>query len=146
MLVSSVTAAPPFTAAGGQVDVKANLESAVDQPRTIALAYTVTDINGKPLFTSTPVTTALSINSTLTTVDLGTFNTTGLANGQDTIIVTAVDQSSQPLPTATGQGSLLVGLPFRQPSRSANRYCRPVARRLPVRSRSTTTRARCPMR
>ncbi len=72
----------------------------------------MTDINGKPLFTSTPVSTALSINSTLTTVDLGTFSTTGLANGQDTITVTAVDQSSQPLPTATGQGSLLVGLPF----------------------------------
>ena len=34
-------------------------------------------------------------------------DTTGFANGYDTINVTAVDQSSQPLPTATGQGSLL---------------------------------------
>ena len=34
-------------------------------------------------------------------MDLGTFDTTGFANGVDTITVTVTDQSSQPLPSAT---------------------------------------------
>ena len=76
-----------------------------------AVSYTVTDVNGNLLFTSTPVTTTLGITSTLTTVDLGNLDTTGYANGTDTITVTVVDQSSQPLPTATGQGSLIIGSP-----------------------------------
>ena len=57
------------------------------------------------------MTATLGISSTVTTVDLGNLDTTGFANGTDTITVTAVDQSSQPLPTATGQGSLIVGSP-----------------------------------
>ncbi len=111
VLVGAVAATPPYTAAGGVVDVSATLQSAVNESRQFAVSYTVTDINGNVLFTSTPVATTLGVNSTATTVDLGNVNTTGFANGTDTITVTAVDQSTQPLPTATGQGSLIVGVP-----------------------------------
>ncbi len=53
----------------------------------------------------------LSITSGLTTVDLGTFDTTSFSDGSDTITVTATDQSSQPLPTATGVSSVTIGSP-----------------------------------
>ncbi len=111
VLVGAVTPTPPYTASGGVVDVSATLQSAVNESRQFAVSYTVTDINGNVLFTSTPVMTALGVTATATVVDLGTVNTTGFANGTDIITVTAVDQSTQPLPTATGQGSLIVGLP-----------------------------------
>ena len=89
----------------------AKIESVVNEPRQIAVSYTITDSTNAVLFTSTPMMVALGITSGLTTVDLGMLDTTDFANGYDTITVSAVDQSSQPLPTATGQGSLLIGSP-----------------------------------
>ena len=44
-------------------------------------------------------------------MDLGTFDTTGFADGADTINVTVTDQSSQALPSATGKGSVTIGSP-----------------------------------
>jgi uncharacterized membrane protein len=110
--VGAVSTNPPFTDAGGQVDVTAKIESVVNEPRQVSVSYTVTDVNGNVLFTDpSPVSEALGVTSTLTTVDLGTFDTTGFANGADTIIVTVTDQSSQPLPSAAGVGSVTVGSP-----------------------------------
>ncbi|MGO9923686.1 MAG: choice-of-anchor Q domain-containing protein, partial [Isosphaeraceae bacterium] len=109
--VVGVVTNPPFTNPGGQVDVTAQVECVVNEPRQVDVSYTVTDSNGNLLFTSTPVPVPLSITSTLTTVDLGTFDTTGFVQGLDTITVTVTDQSSQPLASATGQGSVFIGLP-----------------------------------
>ena len=112
LLVGAVVTNPPFTNPGGQVDVTAQIESTVNGPRQVSVSYTVTDVNGNVLFTDTaPVTVPLSITSGLTTVDLGTFDTTSFSDGSDTITVTAIDQSSQPLPTATGVGSVTIGSP-----------------------------------
>ena len=130
LLVGAVTPNPLFPSAGTQVDVSAKIQSAVNESRTIAVSYTVTDINGNLLFTSTAVTATLGISSTVTTVDLGNLDTTGFANGTDTITVSAVDQSSQPLPTATGQGSLIVGSPVTVATLRSTRWTsRPAARR-----------------
>ncbi len=110
--VPVVTVTPPFAQAGGQVDVTAKIQSVVNEPRTLSVSFTVTDANGNVLHTDqTPMTVPLTPTSGLTTVDLGTFDTTSFTDGLDTITVTVVDQSSQPLPTATGQGNLTVGLP-----------------------------------
>ena len=111
VLVGAVSPTPPYTASGGSVDVQTTLESSLNESRQFSVSYTVTDINGNVLFTSTPVTTTLDIHSTATVVDLGSVTTTSFANGTDTITVTVVDQSAQPLPTTTGQGSLIVGVP-----------------------------------
>ena len=111
VLVGAVTQTPPYTASGGTVDISTTLLSAVNVSRTFSVSYTVTDINGNLLFTSTPVTTTIGISATSTLVDLGNLNTTGFADGTDTITVTVVDQSAQPLPSAVGQGSLIVGVP-----------------------------------
>ena len=112
LLVGAVVTNPPFTNPGGQVDVTAKIESVVNEPQQVAVSYIVTDVNGNVLVpTSTPVTVPLTITSGLTTVDLGTFDTTGFAQGLDTITVTVTDQSNQALASATGQGSVFIGLP-----------------------------------
>ena len=50
-----MTSTPPFTNAGGQVDVTAKIQSVVNEPKQIAVSYTVTDATNAVLFTSTPV-------------------------------------------------------------------------------------------
>ena len=86
LLVGAVVTNPPFTNPGGQVDVTAKIESVVNEPQQVAVSYIVTDVNGNVLVpASTPVTVPLTITSGLTTVDLGTFDTTGFADGADTI-------------------------------------------------------------
>ena len=112
LLVGAVVTNPPFTNPGGQVDVTAKIESVVNEPQQVAVSYIVTDVNGNVLVAaSTPVTVPLTITSGLTTVDLGTFDTTGFADGADTVTVTVTDQSSQALASATGQGSVTIGSP-----------------------------------
>ena len=112
LLVGAVVTNPPFTNPGGQVDVTAKIESVVNEPQQVAVSYIVTDVNGNVLVAaSTPVTVPLTITSGLTTVDLGTFDTTGFADGADTIHVTVTDQSNQALASATGQGSVTIGSP-----------------------------------
>ena len=86
LLVGAVVTNPPFTNPGGQVDVTAKIESVVNEPQQVAVSYIVTDVNGNVLVAaSTPVTVPLTITSGLTTVDLGTFDTTGFADGADTV-------------------------------------------------------------
>jgi len=110
--VGAVITNPPFTNAGGLVDVTAKVQSVVNEPRQVSVSFTVSDFNGNVLFTdASPVSVTVGITSTLTTVDLGTFDTTGFADGADTITVTVTDQSSQPLPSASGVGIVTIGLP-----------------------------------
>ena len=71
----------------------------------------MTDASGKVLFTSQPVATTLNVLTTLSTVDLGNLDTTGFALGDDTITVTVADASGNPIPGATGKGTLLIGTP-----------------------------------
>lgn len=110
--VGRVVVDPPFTNAGGQVHVTAKIQSIVNEPTEVSVSYIVLDAAGNTVFTSpAPVTANLTINSVLTDVDLGNLNTTGFADGLHKIVVTVTDTSGQPLPTATGQGSLMIGLP-----------------------------------
>ena len=55
LLVGAVTLSPPFTNAGGQVDVTAKILSVVNEPRQVSVAYTVTSSNGTVLASATPV-------------------------------------------------------------------------------------------
>ena len=65
----------------------------------------MTDANGTVVFTSTPVALTLNVQTSLITVDMGSFPTTSLADGTYTINVTVTDASGNPIPGATGQGS-----------------------------------------
>ena len=75
------------------------------------VSYTVTDASNNVIFTSQPVTTTVDVLTTLSTVDLGNLDTTGLALGQDTIKVNVDDSSGNPIPGAIGAGALLIGTP-----------------------------------
>src|SRR5262249_25742067 len=52
-----------------------------------------------------------TVQTSLATVDLGSFDTTGLALGRYTLTVTVTDTSGNPIPGATGQGTVFVGSP-----------------------------------
>ena len=109
--IISVATNPTFTNAGGEVDVSAQVLDAVNQQQQALVLYAVTDPSGNVVFTSQPVSTTLSVLSTLSTVDLGDFDTTNLADGEYTINVAVDDASGNPIPGATGQGTLLIGMP-----------------------------------
>jgi uncharacterized membrane protein len=109
--VVQVSPAPAFGNPGTQIDVTTRLLNAVNQQEQALVSYTVTDSTGATVFTSIPVSTQLSVVTSLTTVDLGNLDTTGFALGSYTIHVSVADASGQPIPGATGTGNLLIGTP-----------------------------------
>ena len=109
--VTAVSSNPSFTDPGGLVDIKATILNAVNEQQEAEVSYTVTDPSGAILYTSPPVMTTLNVLTTLTTVDLGNLDTTGFALGQDTLTVKVTDASGNPIPGASGLGTLLVGTP-----------------------------------
>ncbi len=111
ILVAGIVTNPTFADPGGQVDVSAKIQSAVNQATQISASYTVTDATGHVLFTSTAVPVTLAVSKALTTIDLGSFDTTGFAQGVETITVSLSSSGGQPLPGATATTSFLVGQP-----------------------------------
>ncbi|MGH3863842.1 PKD domain-containing protein, partial [Actinokineospora sp.] len=108
--VTAVTATPPFTAAGGLVDVIVRVLNVVNQPRDVSLSLVVRDPAGQPVLTlNRPL--SLTLLSSLATVTFAGIDTTGFAPGSYTIEVSVKNAAGEPLPGATGQGTLLVGSP-----------------------------------
>src|SRR5207245_849441 len=104
-------AKPTFINPGGSVQVSAKVLNAVNQVQQARVAFSVNDPNGKTVFTSTPVPLTLGLQASLTTVALGSLDTTGFAKGNYTLTVTVTDPSGTPRPGSTGRGALLVGTP-----------------------------------
>jgi uncharacterized membrane protein len=111
LLVAAVTTNPPYTPSGGQVQVAARVQSVVNQPETVNISYVVEDPSGKTIFTSSPTSLSLDAATSLTTANLGTFDTTGLADGIYTVVASLADSSGRPIPSGVGQGYLVIGLP-----------------------------------
>ena len=109
--VVSVTPNPAFTAAGGMVDVSAEILNAVNQERQAQASFVVKDPMNNTVLTSTAVPVQLTLLTSLLNVDLGNLDTTGFADGEYTITVTLTDSMSNPIPGATGTGTLLIGSP-----------------------------------
>jgi hypothetical protein len=109
--VVAVTADPPFTDPGGQVTVSTRLLNAVNLEQEALVSYLVKDPNDQTVFTSQSVQTTLTVQTSLTTVDLGTLDTTGFALGGYTIVVSVTKLNGDPIPGASGEGSLLIGSP-----------------------------------
>ena len=110
-VVATVATTPPYVQPGTPAAVSATLQVAVNESRSLAARYTVTDTNGNVVFTSTAVAVPVTAATSVVPVNLGSFPTTGLADGVYTITVTVTDTSAQPLPAASGRGSLTIGLP-----------------------------------
>jgi uncharacterized membrane protein len=109
--VTNVTATPPFAQPGAQVDVGASVIDLVNQAQTDQVSYTVVDPSGAVVYTSTPVSLTFDLTTSFATVDLGSFDTTGLALGTYPINVSVTDSSGQPIPGGTGQANLFLGSP-----------------------------------
>jgi len=103
ILVGGIVLTPPYTAAGGMVDVSAKIQATVNEPTMVSASFTVTDANGKTLFTSAAVPVSLTDTTSLDTVDLGNLDTTGFANGTDTITVNLSSGGSATTPLFIGQ-------------------------------------------
>ena len=110
--VVSVTATPPFTDAGGMIDVSARILNAVNRQQDAFASYRVRDPNGNLVFTSPGVSFTLSVAESLSTVDLGTFDTTGFADGEFTVTVSIADAGGTPIVGATKAGTVLIGSPI----------------------------------
>ena len=98
----SVTTDPPFVDPGGMVNVSARLLNAVNLQRQASASFVVRDANGQQVFASTPVPTELTVQTSLTTVALGTLDTTGFAPGNYTIEVTLTDTERPAHPRRDG--------------------------------------------
>ena len=109
--VISVTTDPTFINAGGQVHVSARVLNAVNREQTARATFVVHDAANQVVFTSQPVNVTLGVLTSITTVALGTLDTTGFALGNDTIQVTLTTMDGTPLPGGSGQGTLLIGSP-----------------------------------
>ncbi len=79
---------PAFVAPGAQVQVLAQVQSALNQQQSDSVSYVLVAPSGTTVFASTPVPLAPGITSLLTTVDLGTLDTTGLPQGAYTLVAT----------------------------------------------------------
>ncbi len=109
--VASVTPSPSFTNPGGLVDVTARILNVTANPVTAQAYYTVTDANGNIAFSSTPVSVPFNSIVTFPTVDLGSFDTTGFAEGSYTISAMVIDPSGNPLTSVPGQCAVMIGTP-----------------------------------
>lgn len=109
--VVSVAADPPFTEPGALVNVSARVLNAVNRVRTARASFSIVSPSSQTLFTSPSVNVGLGIQTSVTTVDLGAFDTSGLPDGTYTIQVNLVSDSGDPIPGGTGAGSLLIGSP-----------------------------------
>ncbi len=109
--VISVTTDPAFINPGGQVHVTARVLNAVNREQTARATYIVHNAANQVVFTSQPVNVTLGVLTSITTVALGTLDTTGFALGNDTIQVTLTTPDGTPIPGGSGQGTILIGSP-----------------------------------
>lgn len=110
--VVSVTADPGFANPGDMVNVSTRILNTVNQNRDVQVSYAVKDPSGTIIFTSPVQDVALTVQSSLVTVDFGTLDTTGFELGTHQIDVTVSDTDAQLFPGGTGQTTLLLGSPI----------------------------------
>ncbi|MFO0806097.1 MAG: transglutaminase domain-containing protein [Gemmataceae bacterium] len=109
--VAAVGVTPGFADPGTPVRISANIFNTANQVRSIRVGYEVRDAAGVVVFTSATVNVSLGIQASLTSVDLGFLDTTGLARGAYTVRVLATDPDGTAIAGGTGAGTLLVGAP-----------------------------------
>ncbi len=90
--VVSVNATPQFTDAGGAVKVSARVLNAVNREQRALASFVIRDSNGQQVASaSTPVDVTLTVQTSLVSIPLGSFDTSGLANGNYSIALTLMN-------------------------------------------------------
>ena len=110
--VVSVSPTPAYANAGGSFTPTVRLLSAVNEARTVGIRYGVRDRNNVLTYSSPRVDTTFASGDGVRDVVLGSFGTTGYADGAYRIDVTLYDALETPIPGATGSGNIVVGQPF----------------------------------
>ncbi|RLJ16827.1 hypothetical protein DJ031_15245 [bacterium endosymbiont of Escarpia laminata] len=110
--VLSVTSTPAFTDPGGSVDVTTRLLNALNRERDLLVSYRVKNAGGAEFFSSAPQAVQMSVLSSVATVALGAFDTSGLPLGSYTLEVSVTESDGTPLAGGSGSGTLLVGSPL----------------------------------
>lgn len=109
--VVEVASNPLFVNPGETTQISTRLFNAVNRSQEVLVSYVLKDSGGATVFTSSKTQAALNTQSSLLHVDLDSFNTTGLANGQYTIEATITKLDGSPIPGGTGTGTLFIGAP-----------------------------------
>ena len=109
--ITRVNVSPSFGDAGESFDVNVQLLNSVNRPQTANLFYTVVDNLGVGAFNSGPIPVELTVASSLVTIDGGSIDTTGFADGTYTVDAFLLDENGLQVPGATKSGTLLVGSP-----------------------------------
>ncbi len=109
--VATVTPSPAFIQPGGAVSVAARILNVVNREQAANVSYRVTDSGGATVFTSAETPITLDVQASLMDVSLPPIDTTGLAQGDYTIIVFVTDAAGDPITGGTGQAALLIGTP-----------------------------------
>ncbi len=110
--VAAVTPAPRLAeSAGTPIAIVAVLANRANVAREVAVDLRVEDERGTVVAGLGAVTTSLGTGAA-TTVDLGPVDTTALADGAYTAVVTARTSGGGAIPGQQGRGTFLVGLPL----------------------------------
>ncbi|WP_165074533.1 Ig-like domain repeat protein [Paludisphaera rhizosphaerae] len=109
--VVSVTGDRSFATPGQSVEVTARVLNAVNRLQTARAVLQLINSSGQVVFTSSPVDVTLDVVASLTTVDLGAVDTTGLPVGSYILRVSLTTPGGASIPGGTGDGALMVGSP-----------------------------------
>ena len=104
--------APAYGNAGTSFTPTARVLSAVNEPRSLGLRYSVRDRNNVLRYSSPRVEVSFASGDSVKDVLLGSFASTGFSDGVYRIDVTAYDALDSPVAGATGSGNVVVGQPF----------------------------------
>ncbi len=103
IVAGGVAVTPPSAPAGTPVAVAVKVQGVVNQPTSITAYFEVLNPAGVALFTSPSAPVDLTTTSGLLTVPLGSFDTTGLADGPYTVRATLSTGSAATAPLLIGQ-------------------------------------------
>lgn len=110
--VVDVTADPLYVNPGESAAISTRLFNAVNQSQSVLVSYVVKNAAGTQVFASSETLAQLNTQTALLNVDLDSFDTTGLANGQYDVEVTVTKADGAPIPGGTGRGTLFIGAPL----------------------------------
>ncbi|MCA9186314.1 MAG: hypothetical protein KDA99_11870 [Planctomycetales bacterium] len=110
--VTSVDVSSTIMSPGDAVAVGASLLNAVNRSQDALVRFEVKNSDEQSVFTSSNVPTSLSVQTSLETVDLGVFDTTGLSAGNYTLRVVVSDLLGAPVDGAEASVSLFIGTPL----------------------------------
>jgi hypothetical protein len=110
--VVDVTMSPTYGNAGTSFTPTIRLLSAVNDARSVFLRYVVKNRSGTIAYLSNTATVTFVPGDNVQTIALQAFATAGYADGPYRVEVTAYDPAFDPIPGATGTGTIFVGQPF----------------------------------